>query len=302
MAAASADIALGHGNHTLNNFLAVCIAADFLSLIGLGSFAAAGALLVGLLAYDAFWVFGSGYIFGDGTADSNVMMTVATSESFQGPFRLLFPRFDDVLDPPRPGGLAFSLLGLGDVAVPGLLACLALRYDASRATELRERATAAASAFMGAFDDAWAAADAEAETSSGIVGSRADRLDETVGDAAAAAAEAAYDGASDSEAGDQSDVQSTSTSTTASGGQNIMIPRSMGGRAFFSSTMAGYVAGLLTACGVNLATGAGQPALVYLVPATLGAITATAAQRGELERLLAFKEPEKEKTPDPTQP
>jgi minor histocompatibility antigen H13 len=82
--AASADLALGHGNHTLNNFLACCIVADFLSLIGLGSFAAAGALLVGLLAYDAFWVFGSGYVFGDGSVDSNVMMTVATSESFQG--------------------------------------------------------------------------------------------------------------------------------------------------------------------------------------------------------------------------
>lgn len=47
VAAASADVALGHGNHTLNNFLACCIVADFLSLIGLGSFTAAGALLVG---------------------------------------------------------------------------------------------------------------------------------------------------------------------------------------------------------------------------------------------------------------
>ena len=65
-------------------------------------------------------------IFGDGSVDSNVMMTVATSESFQGPFRLLFPRFDDVLNPPPPGILPFSLLGLGDVAVPGLLACLAV--------------------------------------------------------------------------------------------------------------------------------------------------------------------------------
>lgn len=33
-------------------------------------------LSVGLLAYDAFWVFGSGYVFGDGSMDGNVMMTV----------------------------------------------------------------------------------------------------------------------------------------------------------------------------------------------------------------------------------
>ena len=32
------------------------------------------------------------------------------------------------------------------MAVPGLLACLALRYDASRATDLRARASAAAGA------------------------------------------------------------------------------------------------------------------------------------------------------------
>jgi len=68
--------------------------------IGLGSFAAAGVFLAGLLCYDAFWVFGSGSLFGDGVGD-NVMMAVATSNSFQGPFRLLAPVFEDVLNP-RP--------------------------------------------------------------------------------------------------------------------------------------------------------------------------------------------------------
>ena len=41
--------------------------------------------------------------------------------------------------------------GLGDIAVPGLLACLALRYDASRAINMRARADAAAEALKGAF-------------------------------------------------------------------------------------------------------------------------------------------------------
>ena len=41
--------------------------------------------------------------------------------------------------------------GLGDIAVPGLLACLALRYDASRSTNMRARADAAAHALKGAF-------------------------------------------------------------------------------------------------------------------------------------------------------
>ena len=42
----------------------------------------------------------------------------------------------------------------------------------------------------------------------------------------------------------------------------------------------------------------GQPALVYLVPATLGSVALTAVNRGELARLLAFKEPEKDNEED----
>ena len=294
--AATADVACGHGNHTVNNFLATMIAADFLSLVGLGSFAAAGSLLVGLLCYDAFWVFGSGYVFGDGTADSNVMMAVATSDAFRGPFRLLFPRFEDVLNPPPPGALPFSLLGLGDVAVPGLLACLALRYDASRATDMRGRATAAAAAFMSAFDDAWAEADAAESNRTGDLSSRAPSLDDSVADRAARAAEEAFDGAADA-LGDTTsgpDPEGYGTRAGGRGVRNMVVPRSMGGRAFFSATLVGYAFGLSFACYVNVVTGQGQPALVYLVPATLGAVAYTATRRGEFGRLMSYKEPERE--------
>lgn len=40
--------------------------------------------------------------------------------------------------------------GLGDIAIPGLLACLALRYDASRAVDLRARGFAVANALQDA--------------------------------------------------------------------------------------------------------------------------------------------------------
>lgn len=84
-----------------------------------------------------FWVFGSESVVG-----TNVMMSMATSTQLNAPTRLLFPRV--------PSGriseaatFPYSLLGLGDIAVPGLLACLALRYDASRIVDLRGRAPAA---------------------------------------------------------------------------------------------------------------------------------------------------------------
>ena len=66
--------------------------------------------------------------------------------------------------------------------------------------------------------------------------------------------------------------------------------------------MGAYAVGLLVAFAANAATGAGQPALLYLCPATLGAVALTAARRQEVERILSYKVaagkplfPEKEK-------
>ncbi|ABO95391.1 predicted protein, partial [Ostreococcus lucimarinus CCE9901] len=160
-----------------------------------GSFKSCATALCGLLAYDAFWVFKSEEVVG-----KNVMMSVATNQSFNGPFRLLFPRFDDVLNPLPLDAFEFSLLGLGDVAIPGLLVALMLRYDASRATDLRGRANAAADA----------------------------------------------------------------------------------------ASLSAYLIGLLVAISANLLTGEGQPALVYLVPVTLGVVAYTAINRGESDRIIEF--------------
>lgn len=71
---------------------------------------------------------------------------MATSNVISGPMRLLFPRFPTSLG--EATGFPFSLLGLGDVAIPGLLACLALRYDSSRVVDLPGRAAAAVEAIV----------------------------------------------------------------------------------------------------------------------------------------------------------
>ena len=47
---------------------------------------------------------------------------------------------------------------------------------------------------------------------------------------------------------------------------------------------------LAVAFGVNFITKAGQPALLYLVPATLGTSVVVGLRRGELSRLLAFED------------
>lgn len=273
LALAAADLQAGHQNFTLNNVIACCIVTDFLSVIGFGSFKSCATALCGLLAYDAFWVFKSEDVIG-----KNVMLTVATNQSFNGPFKLLFPRFEDVLNPLPLDSYPFSLLGLGDVAIPGLLCALMLRYDASRAVDLRGRANAAASAFMNIFESEGAEVasmpnrydgDSKGEYES-------DGFRSGIGKRAGDAAFFAYD-----EVGDIGD-------------DSISVPSSLSGRAFFSASLSAYLIGLIVAVAANILTGEGQPALVYLVPVVLGVVAYTALSRGESDRVFEFVDEKRE--------
>mmetsp|Transcript_6429 Transcript_6429/g.9637 ORF Transcript_6429/g.9637 Transcript_6429/m.9637 type:complete len:368 (-) Transcript_6429:27-1130(-) len=102
---------------TMNNIMGISFCVQALERISLGSFKIGSILLIGLFFYDIFWVFGT-----------EVMVTVA--KSFDGPIKLVFPRrFADILSDP-PIKAEFSMLGLGDIVVPGLFVALLLRYDA----------------------------------------------------------------------------------------------------------------------------------------------------------------------------
>ncbi|GAB2232744.1 hypothetical protein Drorol1_Dr00011794 [Drosera rotundifolia] len=52
---------------------------------------------------------------------------VSVAKSFDAPIKLLFP----TADVKRP----FSMLGLGDIVIPGIFVALALRFDVSRGKE-----------------------------------------------------------------------------------------------------------------------------------------------------------------------
>lgn len=113
----------------LNNLLGFSFSVHGIEKLSLGSFKVAAILLSGLFFYDIFWVFGTDKLL---TGDS-VMVTVA--KSLDAPIKLLFP---------KPGKAAaaaaatvakpeFSLLGLGDIVIPGTLLALLLRFDAESA-------------------------------------------------------------------------------------------------------------------------------------------------------------------------
>ncbi|GMH33353.1 hypothetical protein BSKO_01187 [Bryopsis sp. KO-2023] len=258
-----ADVMCEHQNYTLNNILACLIVTDILQLLGLRSFKTAAVLLVGLLCYDVFWVFGSPKVVGD-----NVMLTVATSNLIEGPFKLLFPRAVGGMG--EGAGYPFSLLGLGDVAVPGFLACLALRYDATRSIDMKARAVAAADAMKDA-----------------ISALKTDASDEEIMDATQSAAFEAYDNVADEQQRQQ--VQDGDSAPS----KEVKPPISdaiLSSRTYFNPTLAAYAAGLLVAFGANAITRLGQPALLYLVPFTLGTIGVKAASRNELGRLWDFRD------------
>ena len=184
-------------HYVLNNLVAASLAVGGLELVSVGAFRNAAIMLGGLFFYDVWWVFGT-----------DVMVTVA--KGVDGPIKLLFPR------PPGggDGGPAFSMLGLGDVVVPGLFLALLLRFDAARAAAPRDAA---------------------------------------LGDFPAP---------------------------------------------YFAAGVASYAAGLGATLAVMYAFDAAQPALLYLVPATLAAALATAALRGELRALVAFSEEEDDEEDD----
>lgn len=99
-----------------NNILACSLALSAIDLLAIPDFQSAAVLLSGLFFYDIFWVFGSTSVFG-----SNVMVSVA--KQFEGPIKLVFPRFLGA------GPQDCSMLGLGDIVIPGLFVALMLRFD-----------------------------------------------------------------------------------------------------------------------------------------------------------------------------
>lgn len=180
-----------------NNFLAASLALAAVDFLAIPDFQSAAVLLCGLFFYDVFWVFGSKSVFG-----SNVMVAVA--KQFQGPIKLVFPRFVGA------GPEDCSMLGLGDIVIPGLFVALMLRFDVRNLPK----------------------------------------------------------------------------------GSNISVKLP-----YFWAAMFSYFLGLVATYVALTVFEAAQPALLYLVPANLGAALVTAAVKGELKELFAYTEEEESDDP-----
>ena len=110
----------------LNNILAISLIVFFLTTIRISSLMVNTVLLVLAFFYDIFWVFCSSAVFG-----SNVMVTVATK--LDVPIKILVP----LILSQEGSDLQFTLIGLGDIVLPGLLLSFAMRFDDNRKIDLR---------------------------------------------------------------------------------------------------------------------------------------------------------------------
>ncbi len=107
-------------NWIINNVFGVSFCLMGIKMIGLSKYQTGAIMLIGLFFYDIFWVFGSKSVFG-----SNVMVTVA--KGVEAPIKLMFPRGQNGC-----GDLEFSMLGLGDIVVPGLFIAFLAKFDVTR--------------------------------------------------------------------------------------------------------------------------------------------------------------------------
>ncbi|KAL7411918.1 signal peptide peptidase-domain-containing protein [Mrakia frigida] len=105
-------VVLGHP-WWANNIMGFSFAQNAIQLMRLDGMLTGAMLLGGLFLYDIFWVFGT-----------DVMVSVATG--LDAPIKLLFPK-----DPSLTRSAGFTMLGLGDIIIPGVLIALALRLDFS---------------------------------------------------------------------------------------------------------------------------------------------------------------------------
>lgn len=212
-------------------------------------------ILGGLFIYDIYFVF-----------FTPLMVTVATKLDI--PAKLIFP---------RPGSRGMSMLGLGDVVLPGMMIGFALRFDLYL-FYLRKQTEKA----MDIFKDVKSSEDHQPpEKTSKDDSPKEDTPENT------------------------EIVKSKWHQATGNWGERYWtrgtnvdrVEFLQGGvfpKTYFHASLVGYVVGMIFTLLVMQVFSHAQPALLYLVPGTVGALWGTALVNGDIKTLWAFSEAEEE--------
>ena len=226
----------------LTNLQGFAVSYAALQLMSPTTFATGSLILGALFCYDIWAVF-----------FTPLMVTVA--KNLDQPIKLVFPRPDEPgKTPDEPPVQAFSMLGLGDIVLPGIMIGLALRFDLSLYYLKKQK-----------------------------------KIQQTEND-------------SDGQPANHEVVEKAPyVSVTGHWGDRFWtywLPRSLlppqlrssFPKPYFTSSMIGYVIGMLTTLGVMSVFQHAQPALLYLVPGVLISLWGAALLRGELTEMWEFSE------------
>lgn len=244
-----------------NNVLALNIALISIGTIAVENFMVACALLIGLFFYDIFWVFGS-----------DVMMTVATK--VEAPIKFLVPA-DPLLMATRK--YPFSVLGLGDIVVPGIMCSLARRLD-----------TKGMEGYKVFSSQPVTIANTPTVSTASFSVSKSTPPDEKISlfDQLLVRLKKNNDISSDSMTSSTSPIL-LNTKRKDIVIEEVLAIKSANGVKYLDASIVGYTVGLLLAFTVNEITHAGQPALLYLVPCVISSILYAAFKNGEIRELLS---------------
>ncbi|KKF95934.1 Intramembrane protease 2 [Ceratocystis platani] len=207
----------------------------------------------------------AGLVLAVATVAGPLMITVATK--LDAPIKLVA----------STAGRKGSMLGLGDIVVPGIVMAMALRFDLWRHYAKKIK---------------YETVELKTTTASPSTEELADPSIILTSQQRTMATKARYI----SVANKWGDWLWTLPSIFGRSSSSAMgpLPLSLSGtqfsKTYFVASMIGYVAGLLAAMGCMLVFKHGQPALLYLVPAVLGAVWGTGTLRGEIGLMLKYTE------------
>lgn len=220
---------------------AVCYGA--LQFMSPTTFMTGTLILSGLFFYDIWAVF-----------FTPLMVTVA--KNLDVPIKLVFPRPEEPSEEPgKPPVQSFSMLGLGDIVLPGLMIALALRFDLYIFYR-KKQTTAPTSTAVSDKDEK----DTENITKAPwvpITGNWGDKF---------------------------------WTSWAPSSAELPKRLRTSFPKIYFTATVIGYVIGMVATLVFMSVFQHAQPALLYLVPAVLISLWGTGLVRGELKEMWEFTE------------
>ena len=232
----------------LTNALGFAMAYNALQLISPTNSWTGTQILGALFVYDIYFVF-----------FTPLMVTVATKLDI--PAKLLFPRPSGPND--DPAKQAMSMLGLGDIVLPGMMMGFALRFDLYL-FYLRKQTRKEVE------DPSASNASAKAKSSKGKDVNYTMEKDKWY-PATGGWGERLW--------------TSRKAIVTSERFHGTIFPKT-----YFHASITGYVIGMLATLGIMQIFGHAQPALLYLVPGVLGALWGTALVKGDVKTLWAFSE------------